>query len=299
MKKALVTGGAGFIGSYLVDEMVKRSYEVTVLDPNVPDYLSVTNKRQVESVVDVDVIFHEAACGFASSTRFPEKALAVNAIGTLNILECMREKASEAVLIFGSSGSVYGKPLYSPQDEAHPCNPDNPYAISKHAAERYVSFFARKYGLKAVCLRYYNVVGIGQDYSEDCGIVSRFIKSMLKGKPIVIEGDGTQKRCFTSVEDVVDANILASENAKAYGCAFNIAGGETTTVNELAEMVCGLSKKPIHFYHESSTGGTYDFEPSIDLARKVLGYSPKRRLRDVLPEVASWIKDELTKKGEK
>jgi UDP-glucose 4-epimerase len=305
----LVTGGAGFIGSHIVDELVKRGCETIVMDILSKDNLrnlekskdsitlingSVTNEKLVRDNVEVDVIFHEAACNLVSSIHSPMNALMVNTKGTLNILESMKEKSKETVLIHGSTGSVYGQSLYSPQDENHPCNPTNPYAISKFAAERYVNFFAQQYGLKTVCLRYYNVIGRRQNYGNDGGLVSSFIMRVLNGKPPVIEGDGTQKRCFTGVEDVVKANVLAYEVEKGYGSAFNIAGDEVTTINELAALICSFSEKPFKPLHvKPRTGEAYDFEPSIALARKVLGYSPKNKLRDVIPDLMEWIRREL------
>jgi len=308
-KKVLVTGGAGFIGSHLVDELVRRGCETIVMDILSEDRLrnlehskdsitlingSVTNEKLVRDNIDVDVIFHEAACTLVSSIQSPINALMVNAVGTLNILEGLREKSRETVLILGSTGSVYGPSLYSPQDENHPCNPTNPYSISKFAAERYVNFFAQRYALKTVCLRYYNVIGRRQNYGKDGGIVSNFITRVLSGEPPLVEGDGTQKRCFTGVEDVVRANVLAYEVEKGYGSTFNIAGDEITTVNELAALICSLSKKPLKPLHvKSRTEETFDFEPSISLARKVLGYSPKNKLKEIIPDLMEWIRCEF------
>jgi nucleoside-diphosphate-sugar epimerase len=257
---------------------------------------SVTNKKIVRDNVDVDVIFHEAACNLVSSIQSPINALMVNTKGTLNILESMKEKSRETVLVYGSTGSVYGQSLYSPQDENHPYNPTNPYAISKFAAERYVNFFAKQYGLKTVCLRYYNVIGRRQNYGKNGGLVSNFIMNVLNGKPPEIEGDGREKRCFTGVEDVVKANVLAYEVEKGYGLAFNIAGDEVTTINELAALICSFSEKPLKPLHvKPRTGEAYDFEPSITLARNVLGYSPTHKLKEVIPDLIEWIRCELQK----
>jgi nucleoside-diphosphate-sugar epimerase len=304
-----VTGGAGFIGSHIVDEMVKRGCETIVMDilsknnlGNLERYRdhitlingSITNEELVKDNVDVDVIFHEAAYNLGPSIQSPVDALMVNTKGTLNILQSLKAGLKDTVLIYGSTGSVYGKSLYSPQDENHPCNPMNPYAISKYAAERYVDFFAKQYGLKTVCLRYYNVVGRRQNIGNDGGLLSNFIIHVLKGEPPVVEGDGTQKRCFTSVEDVVEANVLAYEAEKAYGSTFNIAGAEVVTINELATLICSFSEKPLKPVHvKKRNGEEYDFEPSIDLARRVLGYSPNKRLIDVLPNLMEWIRGEL------
>ncbi len=304
-----MTGGAGFIGSHIVDDLVRRGCETIVMDrlsDNFPRNLeqskdsitlingSVTNKKMMRDNVDVDVIFHEAACNLVSSMQSPVDALMVNTKGTLNILESMKEKSRETVLVYGSTGSVYGQSLYSPQDENHPYNPTNPYAISKFAAERYVNFFAKQYGLKTVCLRYYNVIGRRQNYGKNGGLVSNFILRVLNGEPPVIEGDGTQRRCFTGVEDVVKANVLAYQVEKGYGLAFNIAGDEVTTVNDLAALICSFSEKPLKPLHVNPrTSEEYDFEPSITLARSVLGYSPTHKLKEVIPDLMEWIRSEL------
>jgi UDP-glucose 4-epimerase len=305
----LVTGGAGFIGSHIVDELVRRGCETIVMDilsennlrnlVQSKDFItlingSVTDEKVVRDNVDVDVIFHEAACNLVSSIQSPMNALMVNTKGTLNILESIKEKSRETVLVYGSTGSVYGQSLYSPQDENHPYNPTNPYAISKFAAERYVNFFAKQYGLKTVCLRYYNVIGRRQNYGKNGGLVSNFILRVLNGKPPVVEGDGTQKRCFTGIKDVVKANILAYEVEKGYGLAFNISGDEVTTINELAALICSFSEKPLKPLHvKPTTGEAYDFEPSIALARSVLGYSPKDKLKEIIPDLMEWIRCEL------
>ena len=298
MSHILVTGGAGFIGSHIVDELVKRNCDVTVLDhlrkkheSNLEESKdsirlvkgSVTNRHLVRDNVDVDVIFHEASCDLL--TKKPISSLMVNVKGTLNILETMNEKC---VLVFGSTGSVYGNPVYVPQDEKHPCHPVSPYGISKHAAEQYINFYAKTYGLKTVILRYYNVIGRRQNFR----VVADFVKRVLNGEPPVIEGDGTQKRCFTSVEDIVQANILAYENEKAYGLTFNIASNEITTINKLASLVCSFSDRPITPIHVTSrTGDVQNFEPSIYLAQTILGYSPKHGLKDMVADLMTWMKE--------
>jgi UDP-glucose 4-epimerase len=143
-------------------------------------------------------------------------------------------------------------------------------------------------------LRYYNVIGRRQNYGKSGGLVSNFIIRVLNGEPPVIEGDGTQKRCFTGVEDVVKANLLAYEVKKGYGLAFNIAGDEVTTVSDLAALICSFSEKPLKPLHVNPrTGEEYDFEPSIAFARSVLGYSPTHKLKEVIPDLMEWIRGEL------
>lgn len=260
--KAFITGSRGFIGSHLLDELIIQDYEIS------------------PTIFDAQVIFHLSACDLHSSLLAPIKCLEVNVAQTLDILEKMRVKAEDAVLVFSSTGSVYGEPLYAPQDENHPFQPTNPYTISKVAAERYINYYAKQYGLKTVILRYYNVTGRRQ---KNSGVIPTFIRQILHGKPVTIEGDGSQKRCFTHVKDVVRANILAYETEKAYGSVFNIAGDEVITLNELASLVSSLLNMPFQVVHKKArVWDIHSFEPDISLARKVLGFSPKYSLKDAI-----------------
>jgi len=309
-KKAVVTGGAGFIGSHLVEELVRRNCEVTVIDDlsngtlkNISEVRkkitlivdSTTRKKIVEeNIQGVDVVFHEASGNLVSSTRSPYKDLEKTGKSILNILESIRKKSNDTVLVFASTGSVYGEPIYFPQKEDHPCNPSSPYGISKLAAEHYINFYVKEHSVKAVSLRYYNVVGKRQNYDDDGGVVPIFIRRMLLGKQPIITGDGTQSRVFTSVHDVVGANIEAYVCDKGYGHAFNIATNEAMTINDLAKLVCSFSSKPlVPEYTKPRVGDIHDFSPDITLAKEILGYTPKQSLRDVIPEIIEWMKSEL------
>jgi UDP-glucose 4-epimerase len=304
-KKALVTGGTGFIGSHIVDELVKRGCEVTVIEhlsktTNLEQSKNsirmvqgaVTDKKLIEeNVSDVDVIFHEASCNLVRSTISPIEGLLVNTEGTLNILESMKENAKNAVIVYASTGSVYGEPKYFPQDEEHPCNPVSPYGISKLASEQYIRFFAKQYGLKTVILRYYGVIGRRQSLDN---VISIFTRNILAGKSPVIEGDGEQKVHFTSVKDVVAANMLSYEVEKGYGLTFNIAGNEKITINELARKICHILDRPFDpSYKENKVGHISNFDPSTRLAADVLGFVPKDKLEDVIIDITEWIKDDL------
>lgn len=309
MKKALVTGGLGFLGSHLISELVARKVDVSVLDDcstgkvgNIGlvwdkvavTFSSVQSPNVFDRLLDVDVIFHLAATNLVSSVKSPQHDLAVNLVGTLNLLSAMREKKSKAVLVFASSGSVYGEPLYNPQSEDHPLNPTSPYGISKLAAEKYIGYFVREYGLKTVILRYYNIIGPRQNYSESGGVVPIFVRRMLQGLPLIIEGDGCQERVFTDVRDVVNATLRCAECKDAYGRVFNIATEEITTINELAKMVSELSAVPLEIQHvERRVGDIQSFSPSVALAKCVLGFQPEYRLKDSLESVVEWMRCEL------
>jgi UDP-glucose 4-epimerase len=239
----------------------------------------VTDAQAVRDAVDVDVIFHLASI---NSPKPPSRAFHVNMQGTNNILEAMKK---ETLLVYASTGSVYGKPVYSPQDEKHPCVPTDPYSLSKYAAEGCINYSVHSYNLKAVILRLYNVVGIGQNREN---MLSTFIKQALMGEPVQIMGDGKQKRCFTAVEDVIQAFILVAFCPAAYGKVFNIAGSETLTVEQIAETISNT--EPVYVNPKSELPS---FEPSIKLAQETFGYSPKKRLRDVLPKLMEWLKGEM------
>jgi UDP-glucose 4-epimerase len=265
--KVLVTGGSGFVGSHLLIELKRLGCEVVL------DFQH-----------GIDAIFHLSACDLTDSLHDPKGCLRVNVNATLAILENMRCRCAKAVLVFASSGSVYGEPLYTPQDEKHPVQPTNPYTISKVASENYINFYAKHYGLKTVILRLYNVVGTNQNPPR---VVSLFVNKILHGEPIAIEGNGNQKRCFTHVKDVVQANLLASTTEEAYGSTFNIASDRVVTVKELAYLIGRLLDKPVNcVFKESNSSDINSFEPDITLAKKVLGYLPTHSLEEAIMEIA-------------
>ena len=269
-KRVLVVGGAGFIGSHIVAEMVNRDCEVLTINHTSSLY-SVLRKKTVEQKIDVDVVYYEALC----------PSLINNVRGITNVLEAMKNKSPHTVLVFASSGSVYGNSVCTPQTELCPCNPTTINGLAKLLAEQIIKFYTLNYGLKTVVLRYYNPVGKGQK----SGFLFDIIHSVLSGSPPIIYGDVQQKRCLTSVNDVVDANVLAYENPAAYGQVFNIAGSEIATIEEIATMACELSPfkglKP-KYDRDRIDCPAYNFVPSIDKARNLLGYSPKVKLKDMI-----------------
>jgi UDP-glucose 4-epimerase len=307
-KQVLVTGGAGFIGSHIVDELVNRKCEVTVIDDfshgkmknlnEVENRVhvingSVTDANLLRDRMNVDIIYHESSLNLVMSTANPYRDSYVNVYGMLNILEEMKRVKSGALLVFASTGSVYGEPIYDPQDENHPCNPVSPYGISKLSAEHYLKFYAKDYGIKYVILRYYNVVGSRQNYDDEGGVVPIFVRRMLEGKPLLVTGDGKQTRCFTDVSDVVRANILAYES-ECKNATMNIASDEIMTINQLARMVQLISPKDVQIKHvEPRVGDIGAFHPSIEVAYKTMGYKPKVKLKESLSKIVEWVKCEL------
>lgn len=316
-KKVVVTGGAGFIGSHLVEGLVRRGYDVTILDdlstgrmPNIAGLIkrkpsknlppgekatggevrfikgSITDLSLLyELFRDVDYVFHLAA--IPSVPRSIEKPLAsheANTTGTLNVLLAARDNSASKV-IYASSSSVYGDTPALPKTENMPPNPESPYAVTKLAGEYYCRIFHQVYGLPTVCLRYFNIYGPRQEPdSQYAAVIPRFIKRLSRGEPLIIFGDGEQTRDFTFVKDAVEATILAAETT-ATGI-FNIARGERTSLNKLAELAISLigtdDITPVHV--EPRPGDVKHSLADISRARS-FGYNPECSLETGIKKV--------------
>ncbi len=304
-----MTGGAGFIGSNIAEELVKRGHPVKVID----NFL--TGKREnVSSFLDkiefiegdirdsdacnralegVDFVLHQAALpSVPRSIEDPLLTTEINVRGTLNILLASRE-AKVKGFVFASSSSVYGDDPNLPKKEDTVGNPLSPYAISKLAAEKYCRVFSQIYGLSTVCLRYFNIFGPRQDPSSQyAAAIPNFITRMLKGESPTIFGDGEQSRDFTYVSNVVDANILASKAQGVAGEVFNIGCGEKTTVNALASKLNEILKEEISpSYDEPRPGDIRHSFADISKARKMLKYEPLVSFSEVLKETIRWYRE--------
>ncbi len=250
MAKYLVTGGAGFIGSNIVEALVQRGETVRVLDncctgklPNLTDVIDriefvqgdIKNLPLVrEAVQDIDYVLHQAALASVSrSVDDPIASNETNVTGTLNVLTAAKDNGVRRV-VFVCSSSVYGDGQILPNKEDMPANPISPYAITKYTGEQYCRAFYELYGLETVSLRYFNVFGPRQSpNSHYAAAIPIFINSFLDGKAPIIFGDGEQSRDFIFVENVVQANLLACQVEEAAGEVFNIACGERTTINNV------------------------------------------------------------------
>jgi nucleoside-diphosphate-sugar epimerase len=306
--RALVTGGAGFIGSHVVEGLLESGYEVGVLDDfskgselNLGDHLksitlhrgSVTDRELLgKAVRGYDVVLHEAAR--VSVTRSVEDPLATNQVntdGTLNMLEAARDSKVEK-FVYASSSSVYGDTPVLPKEETMPPGPLSPYAVSKLAGENYCRVFASVYGLKTVSLRYFNVYGPRQRPGPYGGVIPAFIKAALSGEQPVIYGDGTQTRDFTFVKDVVQANLLCLRGNIEGGEVFNVGSHSQTTLNGLAEVIYGLAGmggvEPMHM--PSRAGDVAHSYADISKISKELGYRPAYTIQSGLEEVIKWFR---------
>ena len=297
-KNILVTGGAGFIGSHLVDRLSLEN-KVIVLDNLASGSLSnlrkskdritfikgdILDKALLKDIVaEVEFVFHLAAnVGNIRSIEDPYFDMDVNIKGTISLLEaCLNSNIKR--LVHSSSGAIFGESKYLPIDEDHPLNPESPYGVSKLAAEKYCFAFHKVHGVPATALRYFNVYGPRQESSEYANVIPIFLKRISEGKPLTIYGDGKQTRDFVFVEDVVQANILAASQPAAIGGIFNVATGEQTSVNELAELVKQVTGKEVLIIHDKPRAGEVrDSLANIEKAKKTLGYNAEINLKEGL-----------------
>ena len=291
MERALVTGGAGFIGSNLVRALVERGDEVRVLDnfstgnrANL-DGLDVeivegelrSYERVHNAVRGSEVVYHLGALGSVPrSVQDPLTSSAVNVEGTLNVLLAARDEGVRRV-VFSSSSSVYGAKRDLPVDESLPTDPISPYGVAKLAAERYCVSFSRVYeSFETVVLRYFNVFGPRQSpFSQYAAMVPLFITAIGNGEPVTIYGDGEQSRDFTYVSNVVDATVRAAAADGASGRIFNVAAGSPATVNAVADAIGRVLGRPVERRFEPPRPGDIrDSWADVGAARDVLGYAP-------------------------
>lgn len=301
--KVLVTGGAGFIGSHLVDELVRSGFGVTVIDnlstgreANFSGHLAgrkirflrgdVLDRDVVDEAIsrDVDVIFHLAAItSVPFSVEYPRITHEVNVDGTRSILEAGLRTGVER-FIFVSSCAVYGEPEYLPIDEGHPLKPMSPYAESKLEAEEVCTEYHEAYGLEVTILRPFNVYGPRQRNDQYSGVIAKFIERLREGKSPVIYGDGLQTRDFIHIADTVRAIMLASKTSDAEGGVFNVATGIPTSINELAQLLIDISRSR-NIEPKNAAAREGDIRHSyadITKAGKHLGFEPKIPLKEGL-----------------
>lgn len=307
-KSALVTGGAGFIGSHLVEALVTDGCRVTVLDDlssgresNLAPVAgritflrgSICDRRMVEkAAAGCEVVFHLAAVVSVPKTvDDPLGSAAVNETGSLNVLEAARGAQARRV-VFASSSAVYGDDPTLPKREEMPPKPLTPYAVQKLVVEYYLSVYQSLYGLESVGLRFFNVFGPRQDPSSPySGVISIFMKKALSGAPPVIYGDGCQSRDFVFVGDVVQALLSAAKSASAPGKVFNVGTGTSLTISGLWEMIAALSGSEAKPVNQPSRPGDIPHSLSaIDSAAADLGFVPRVSLETGLGLTLDWYR---------
>jgi UDP-glucose 4-epimerase len=303
----LVTGGAGFIGSHLVGELLRRRQRIRVLDnfstgkkKNLASFAGrfqlvrgdVRDPRAVTRAVrGVDYVLHQAAlASVPRSIDNPLETDAVNMGGTLNLLLAARD-AGVRRFILASSSSVYGMTRSLPKRERMRPQPLSPYAITKLAGEKYCRVFFDLYGLETVCLRYFNVFGPRQDpNSHYAAVIPRFIQALLRGRSPIIYGDGEQSRDFAFVTNVVEANILSCRAEGVAGQVMNVACGRRYTVNTLFAHLQRLLKTDLQSQHvDPRPGDVRHSLADISTARRLLGYQPKVTFEEGLKKTVTWF----------
>jgi nucleoside-diphosphate-sugar epimerase len=304
----LVTGGAGFIGSNTVDELVRRGHSVVVLDDlsagKEENLAEVRNKitfikgtiTDIEiirkAIFEADYVIHLAArTSVPFSMKDPIESNRINIDGTLNVLVAARD-AKVKRIVFAASSSAYGETPTLPKTESmQPC-PISPYGVTKYVGELYAQTFGRCYGLENVCLRYFNIFGPRQDPgSPYSGVMAKFCTAFLEETEPVIFGDGSQSRDFTYVENAVQANLLACEAPSVSGKVFNIGTGDRISLNDVVDTLGKISGKPLKARHDPPRDGDIrDSQADIDQARALLGYEPSVRLEAGLQRTFEWYR---------
>ncbi len=303
---ALVTGGAGFIGSHIVDSLAKRGLEVWVVDnlstgseEHISDLVSQGRVKLLKTDVrrireeknlpeDIDVVFHEAAiASVPKSVADPLFVHDVNVNAALQVLNLCVERGVRR-FVFASSAAVYGAVADPPASEEDYCAPGSPYGASKLSVENYMHAYHDSYGLETVALRYFNVYGPRQRADDDySGVIPLFARELLSSIPPKVFGDGQQTRDFVYVTDVAEANLLAMESPRAAGEVFNVASGRNVSILELLRLMSVATQRdkvePI--FEAARTGDARVGSASIEKARRLLGYTPRVQLEEGLSEV--------------
>jgi UDP-glucose 4-epimerase len=288
-RHALVTGGAGFIGSHVVDAFIDRGWRVSVIDnlstgaprnlnPRAEFHRADIRETDLVATLRPDLICHHAAqMDVRRSVSDPLFDADVNVIGSLRLLQAAVDAAVKRFIFASSGGAIYGEPLSVPQTEDHPANPISPYGCAKLAVEHYLHYFRVVHGLSSVALRYANVYGPRQNTQGEAGVVALFIDRMKRGETVTINGDGEQTRDFVYVSDVVAANMAAAD-AEWQG-SFNVGTGVETSINQLAALLGGQAR------HGPSKAGEQR-RSVLDGSKLGIAYTP---LRDGLKETVAWF----------
>ena len=299
--KVLVTGGAGFIGSHMVDRLVKVGYDVSVIDnlstgkiDNIQGLLSAGKIDFVKgdirdedlvtkSVASADVFIHFAAVtSVPFSVANPDFTFDVNLLGSLNLMRASVQ-ANVDKFVFVSSCAVFGDPEILPVNEEYKTAPISPYAESKLLGERYCLGFQQRELLRGVVLRFFNVYGPRQGMNDYSGVITKFIQRLRQKEPLVVYGDGSQTRDFVNVYDIVEGILASMKSTEAEGQVFNVGSGKPTSINTLAKTVLELAGADLKILYENSRAGDIkDSYADISKAKKLLGFEPKVSLRDGL-----------------
>ncbi|GAB4458485.1 MAG: SDR family oxidoreductase [Anaerolineales bacterium] len=306
MAKILVTGGAGFIGSHVVDLFLDKGYEVVILDdlstgresnlnPRAKFYKMDIRSPEVRNIFEAekpDYLSHHAAqMDVRRSVAQPLFDADVNILGSINLIECAKEFGVKHFVYISTGGAVYGEPEYVPCDEAHPINPICQYGASKHTVEHYLFMYHFNYGLNYTVLRYPNVYGPRQDPHGEAGVVAIFTGKMLAGEPVTINGDGEQTRDFVYVGDCAYANYLAVTVDHQPGI-YNIGWGRPTSVNDIFHTLAKVTGYPLPpNYGPAKVGETRHIYLEAAKAKRDLGWAPTLSLEEGLEKTVAYFRE--------
>jgi UDP-glucose 4-epimerase len=309
--RILVTGGAGFIGSHIVEYLLRQGFEVVVLDnfssgrlENIADALNNKNCHLIEGDIrdlavvkramsGVDAVFHEAALiSIPHSIENPILTSEVNIIGTLNLLKTAADSGVKR-FVFASSAAVYGEALTAEKVESAETSPSSPYGVSKLACEKYLKVFFETNGLETISLRYFNVYGSRQNSdvsSQYGGVIPIFLNRLLNNLSPVIYGDGEQTRDFVFVQDVVQANMCALNSNNAKGDVFNVGSGTRTSINQVANLLKLVLNKPDipNIHEEPRVGDVKHCYANISKAASMLNWTPKCSFEEGISALTGW-----------
>lgn len=305
MSKVLVTGGAGFIGSNIVDLLLREGYSVTVVDDlstgkeenlnkGVKFYkadICNSNLKKIFKEEKPEFVIHQAAqVNVRKSISEPLFDSRINIQGSLNLLECCKDFHVRKVIYASSGGAAYGEPEYLPADEKHQVNPICPYGVSKHTVEHYLYLYWKNLNLDYISLRYSNVYGPRQDPFGEAGVVAIFIKELIFGEKPEIFGDGNQTRDFVFVEDVAEANLISMEKDTRHKI-LNIGSGTETSVNEIYTRLREITNSDIPAVHgEAIKGEVRNIYLDVTLAKKELNWEAKTALDEGLRKTVEWFR---------
>jgi UDP-glucose 4-epimerase len=302
----MVTGGAGFIGSHIVDALVAQGRTATVFDDlssgnaanlsekTVLKVGDVRDKEAVRAAVSgsVDCVFHLAAqIDVRRAVQDPVLDAQVNVGGTINVLDACVEAHARRFVMSSTGGALYGEPCALPADEQSAIRPLSPYGVSKYCAEQYIEYFHRVYGLETVILRYANVYGPRQDPNGEAGVVGIFAQHILLGRPCIVYGDGEQTRDFVFVDDVAHANMLAMQGPLD---TFNIGVGIETSLSQLLTAFERVVGHPVaRQYAPARAGEVQRIALNAEKARHELGWKPSVSLEDGIARTLAWVRQTL------
>ncbi|HET56556.1 MAG TPA: NAD-dependent epimerase/dehydratase family protein [Ignavibacteria bacterium] len=310
MKRALVTGGAGFIGSNVVDYLIKKRIKVRVYDNLSSGYLKNIEDKDIEFIHDdilnqdalfkackgIDAVFHLAASvGRQRSIDHPQLDSEVNILGTINLLEGMR-KHSVRKIIYSSSAAIFGELATDTIREDHPQNADSPYGVSKLAAEKMIMTYGNVYGIIGICLRYFNIYGVNQRYDVYGNVIPIFAHKIFNNEPLTIYGDGEQTRDFVNVKDVAVANYISAIKCSKTAL-FNLGSGSSISINNLAKRMLEISGRVVDIkYEPERTADVKHCKADNHLVKQAIGFIPKIQLDEGLSEYIQWYKNNEVRK---